>query len=166
MKDLMQLLNTTLIPLIKEFETESWIKGFNFGFYSGVDEHLSLRLDLKKKHEHEIKTAFNKLHIKPTLEEYKERDKIAKFYELGSRWAFVLQDQVDRRRFQKEWMKEDNFILAIHGLCNSLFLGYYEEIQLHLKAIGMIGLTLGRFNEIKNDLKALNEKCMQWFLKP
>jgi len=164
--ELMSLVTETLRPLLKQFEAENWIKGFNYNFYSGQDAHMSLRLDLRRKHERQVKKELNKLSLKPKVEEYAEQDKIAKLYELGSRWAFVLQDQTEKRRFQKEWVKDENFIVAFHGLCNSLLLGYYEEIAIHLKAIGRIGVTLGKFDEIKHDLMTTNQKCVEWFVKP
>jgi hypothetical protein len=154
-----------LRPIIRKLETEKWINGFNFNFYSGKKPNLSLRLDLKKKYEVKIKKELKRCHIKPESGEYDEQDKIAKFYELGSRWAFLLQDQIDRKRFEKDWIKDDNFILVIHGICNSLKLNYYEEIRLHLEAIVRIAVTQNRFNEIKDDISELNQKCMQWFLK-
>ncbi len=76
----------------------------------------------------EVKKELKKLQMKPEAGEYAEQDKIAKFYELGSRWAFLLHDQIDKGRFQKEWIKDENFTLAFHGLCNSLLLGHYEEV--------------------------------------
>ena len=154
-----------LRPIIRKFEAEKWINGFNYNLYSGKIPNLSLRLDLKKKHEAKIKKELKKCHIKPVLAEYDEQDKIAKFYELSSRWAFLLQDQIDRKRFEKDWINDDNFVLVIHGLCNSLKLNYYEEFRLHLEAIGRIAVTQNRFNEIKDDISKLNQKCMQWFLK-
>ena len=161
----MSFATETLRPLLKRFEAEKWIQGFNFNFYS-QNAHMSLRLDLVKKHQRELRKELNKLRIKPQAGEYSEQDKIAKFYELGSRWAFLLHDQIDKGRFQREWIKDENFVLTFHGLCNSLLLGYYDEIVLHLKAIGRIGVTQGRFDEIKNDLSTINQKCMEWFLKP
>ena len=161
----MSFATETLRPMMKRFEAEGWIKGFNFSFYS-QDVHMSLRLDLVKKHQRETRRELKKLGIKPEAGEYSEQDKIAKFYELGSRWAFLLHDQIGNGRFQKEWIKDENFTLAFHGLCNSLLLGHYEEILLYLKAIGRIGVVQGRFDEIKNDLSTLNQKCMEWFLKP
>ncbi len=163
--ELMLFATETLRPLMKRLEAEKWIEGFNFNFYS-QNAHMSLRLDLVKKHQREVKKEMKKLEIKPEAEEYSERDKIAKFYELGSRWAFLLHDQIEKGRFQREWIKDENFTLAFHGLCNSLLLGSYEEILLYLKAIGRIGITQGGFDEIKNDLSTLNQKCMEWFLKP
>ena len=166
--DLMSFAYNTLRPLIRRFDDENWIKGFNFSFYSGKGEgvHLSVRLDVRGKHKKEVEKELNELPIKPEISEYDERDKIAKYYELGSRWAFLLQDQIDKRRFQKKWIKEDNFILAVHGLCNSLFFGYYEEIRFHLKSIVMIALTMNKLEEVKSDLNTINQKCRQWFLKP
>ena len=164
-EELMRFTFNTLRPVIRQFEEKKWIKGFNFSFYSGEDTHLGLRLDLRKKYEREIMRELHKLSLTPQESTYSERDKIAKYYELGSRWSFLLQDQIDKRRFQKEWMNEDNFVLTLHGLCNSLFYGYYKEIRVYLTAIGMIGLTLGKFDEIKNDLKQLDQKCKQWFIK-
>lgn len=154
-----------LRPIIKKLETENWIKGFNFNFYSGKKPHLSLRLDLKKKYESKIKKELKQCQFKHESDDYDEQDKIAKFYELGSRWAFLLQDQIDKKRFEKDWIKDDNFVLVLHGLCNSLKLNYYEEIRLHLEAIGRIAVTQNRFNEIKDDISKINQKFMQWFLK-
>jgi hypothetical protein len=151
--------------MIRRFEAEKWINGFNYNFYSGKKPHLSLRLDLKRKYEARIKKELKQFHIKPESTEYDEQDKIAKFYELGSRWAFLLQDQIDKKRFERDWINDDNFVLVFHGLCNSLKLNYYEEIRLHLEAIGRIAITQNKFNEIKDDIRKLNQKCTQWFLK-
>lgn len=156
----------TLRPIIRRFESEKWINGFNFNFYSDRKPHLNLRLDLNKKYETKIKKELKQCRIKPEIGEYNEKDKIAKFYELGSRWAFLLYDQIDKKRFEKDWINDDNFVLVFHGLCNSMKLNYYEEIRLHLEAIGRIAVTQDKFNEIKDDVKQLNQKCMQWFLKP
>ena len=166
LEELMLFNTETLRPLVKQFEAENWIRGFNFNFYSGEDTHMSLRLDLVKKHQRQIKKELNKLRFRPEAAEYAEQDKIAKFYELGSRWALLLHDQIEKKRFEKEWVRDENFLLALHGLCNSLMFGYYDEIAIHLKAIGRISVTLGRFDEVRNDLVAINQKCMEWFLKP
>ena len=162
--DLMSFATETLRPMMKRFEAEGWIRGYNFSFYS-QDPHMSLRLDLAKKHQREVRKELKKLGIKPEAGEYLEQDKVAKFYELGSRWAFMLHDQIENGRFQKEWIRDENFTLTFHGLCNSLLFGYYEEIVLYLKAIGRIGVTQGRFDEIKNELSTINQKCKQWFLR-
>ena len=166
LEELLAFANESLRPLVKELEVQKQIQGFNFSFYSGKETHMSLRLDLAKKHERKVRKELGKLPIKLEIGEYSEQDKIAKFYELGSRWAFLLNDQIKKKRFQKEWIRDENFVLAFHGLCNSLLLGYYEEIAIHLKAVGRIGVTIGRFDEIRNDLTTINQKCMQWFLKP
>ena len=166
LEELLAFANESLRPLVKELEVQKQIQGFNFSFYSGEETHMSLRLDLAKKHERKVRKELGKLPIKPEVGEYSEQDKIAKFYELGSRWAFLLNDQIKKKRFQKEWIRDENFVLAFHGLCNSVLLGYYEEIAIHLKAVGRIGVTIGKFDEIRNDLTTINQKCVQWFLKP
>jgi hypothetical protein len=166
LEELLVFANESLKPLVKELEAEKQIQGFNFSFYSGKETYMSLRLDLAKKHERKVRKGLGKLPIKPEVGEYSEQDKIAKFYELGSRWAFLLHDQIEKKRFEQTWMRDENFVLAFHGLCNSLFLGYHEEIVMYLKAVGRIGITLGKFEEIRNDLTTINQKCMQWFLKP
>ncbi len=163
--DLMLFAVETLRPLMRRFEVEKWIQGFNFNFYSGQNTHMSLRLDLAKKHQRQARKELSKLPLKPEPGEYVEQDKIAKFYELGSRWAFLLYEQIEKRRFQKEWIRDENFILAFHALCNSLGFGYEEEIATYLKAISRIGDKLGKFDEIKDDLRMINEKSRQWFLK-
>ena len=127
---------------------------------------MSLRLDLAKKHERKVRKELGKLPIKPEVGDYSEQDKIAKFYELGSRWAFLLHDQIEKKRFEQTLIRDENFVLAFHGLCNSLLLGYHEEVVMYLKALGRIAITLGKFDEIRNDLTTINEKCMRWFLKP
>jgi hypothetical protein len=130
--ELSEFIIDSLRPIIRRFEAERWIKGFNYNFYSGKKPSLNLRLDLKKKYESQIKNELKQCRIKPEYAEYDGQDKIAKFYELGSRWVFLLQDQIDRERFEKDWINDDNFVLVFHGLCNSLKLNYYEEIRIQL----------------------------------
>ena len=166
LEELLSFANESLRPVVKGLEGQKLIQGFNLSFYSGKEAHMSLRLDLAKKHERKVRKELGKLRIKPEVGEYSEQDKIAKFYELGSRWAFLLHDQIEKERFQKEWIRDENFVLAFHGLCNSLLLGYHEEIVMYLKAVGRIAITLGKFDEIRNDLTTINEKCVQWFLQP
>ena len=166
LEELLSFANESLRPVVKGLEGQKLIQGFNFSFYSGKETHMSLRLDLVKKHERKVRKELGKLRIKPEVGEYSEQDKIAKFYELGSRWAFLLHDQIEKKRFEEKWIRDENFVLAFHGLCNSLLLGYHEEIVMYLKAVGRIAITLGKFDEIRNDLTTINQKCMRWFLKP
>ena len=65
LEELLVFANESLRPLVKGLEAQKQIQGFNFSFYSGKEMHMSLRLDLAKKHERKVRKELGKLPIKP-----------------------------------------------------------------------------------------------------
>ncbi len=126
-----------LLLIVRDFENKGWIKGFNYNIYGPEDEdyRLSIRLDLNEEFKQDIEKVLNRYQIESNPDKYTESDKIARFYELGSRLAFLLVDLINKGRFPKDCVKDDDFWRSIHGLCNSLLIDAEDEINIHQKCI-------------------------------
>lgn len=122
-------------------QAEGLVNGFSANSYYGREERdfLKIRLDYNPEVGVRILTALKEKFesISEPLE-YREKDREAKGYELGTRWAFLFHDLVTGGRYQASFSslsETPEFIHAIHGLLNDLGYDYPQEIILHERLI-------------------------------